>query len=84
MEIQKVMYGIPQAGKFSNDKMKLYLAKSGYDTELITLRLWRHQTLPLRFSLEVDDFGMQYYCQDDITHLLDELKQSTRSLRTDK
>ena len=29
MEIQKGMYGLPHAGKFSNDKLKLHLAKFG-------------------------------------------------------
>ena len=29
MEIQKGMYGLPQEGKISNDKLKLHLAKLG-------------------------------------------------------
>ena len=29
MEIQKFMYGLPQAGKISNDKLNLHLAKYG-------------------------------------------------------
>ena len=29
MEIQKGMYGLPQAGKIANDKLKLHLAKFG-------------------------------------------------------
>ena len=29
MEIQKGMYGLPQAGKVANDKLKLHLAKFG-------------------------------------------------------
>ena len=29
---------------------------------------------PLQFSLVVDDFGIKYECQEDITHLLDALK----------
>ena len=32
MEIQKDMYGLPQAGKNPNDKLNLHLAKFGYDT----------------------------------------------------
>ena len=31
MEIQKGTYGIPQAGKIANDKLKLHLAKFVYD-----------------------------------------------------
>ena len=29
MKIQKEMYGLPQAGKITNDKLKLHLAKFG-------------------------------------------------------
>ena len=46
MEIQKGMYGLPQAEKIANDKLKLHLAKFGYEPAPITLGLWRHQTCP--------------------------------------
>ena len=71
MEIQKGMYGIPQAGKIANDKLKLHLAKFGYEQAPITPGLWRHQTCLLRFSLVVDEFGVKYEHQEDITHLID-------------
>ena len=74
MEIQKGMYGLPQAGNIANDKLKLHLAKFGYEPAPITPGLWRHQTCPLQFSLVVDDFGIKYERQEDITHLLDALK----------
>ena len=74
MEIQKGMYGLPQAGKFANDKLKLHLSKFWYKPEPITPGLWRHQNRPLQFSLVVDDFGIKYELQEDITHLLDALK----------
>ena len=74
MEIQKVMYGLPQAGKIENDKLKIHLAKFGYEPAPITPGLWRHQTRSLKFSLVVDDFGIKYDHQEDITHLLDALK----------
>ena len=74
MEIQKDMYGLPQAGKIANDKIKLYLAKFGYERAPITQGLWRHQTCPPQFSLVVDDFGIKYERQEYITHLLDAIK----------
>ena len=74
MEIQKGMYGLPQAGKIANDKLKLHLAKFGYEPAPINPVLWIHQTPPLQFSLVVDDFGIKYERQEDITHLLDVLK----------
>ena len=36
--------------------------------------MWRHQTRPLQFSLVVDDFGVKYERQEDITHILDATK----------
>ena len=74
MEIQKGMYGLTQAVKIANCKLKLHLAKFGYEPAPITPGIWRHQTRPLQFAMVVDDFGIKYECQDDITHLLDALK----------
>ena len=31
VDIQKVIYGLPQADKIANDKLKQYMAKFGYD-----------------------------------------------------
>ena len=74
MKVQKFIYGLPQAGNLSNHKLKLRLAKFGYKPEPITPGIWRHQTLPIQFSLVVDDFGIKYERQEDITYLLNELK----------
>ena len=68
------MYGLPQAGKIANDKLKLHLAKFGYEPAPITPGLWRHQTCPIKFSLVVYEFGIKYERQEDITHILDALK----------
>ena len=68
------MYGLPHSGKIVNDKLKLHLARFGYEPAPITPDLWRHQTSPLQFPLVVDDFGIKYERQEDITHILDALK----------
>ena len=74
MEIQKGMYGLPQAGRIANDKLKLHLSKFGYGPAPIAPGLWRHQTCPPQFLLVVDDFGIKYERQEGITHILDALK----------
>ena len=74
MEIQKGTHELPRAGKISNVKPNLHLAKFGYNPAPITKGLWRHQNCPLQFSLVVDDFGIKYERQEDITHLHDSLK----------
>ena len=73
METQKGMYGLSQAGKIANDKLKLHMEKFGYEPAPITPDLWRHQTRPLQISLVVDDFGVKYERQSDITYLPDAL-----------
>ena len=82
MEVQEGMYGLPQAGIIANDKLNLHLAKFGYKPAPITPGFWRHQTRPLQFSLLVNDFGIKYERQEDITHLLDSLRQFIKYLRT--
>ena len=73
MEIQKWMYGLPQAIKFAIDKLKLHLAKFVYEPAPITLGLWRHQTFPLQFSLVVYYFGIKNERQEEITYLFNAL-----------
>ena len=68
------MYGLSHAGNFSNDKLKQNLSKFGYDPATITPGLWQHQICTLEFSLVVDEFGVKYEWQSDITHLLYSLK----------
>ena len=66
--------GYPMQEKFENDKLKLHLAKFGYEPAPITPGLWRQQNFPLHFSLVVDDFRIKYERPEDITHPLDALK----------
>ena len=74
MEIQKGIFGILQAGKIENDKLKLHIAKFVYDPAPINPGLWWHQTYALKLSLVLDDLGVKYEHQSDITHFLSALK----------
>jgi hypothetical protein len=56
IEIQKGMYGLPQAGILTNELLQRNLAKDGYRPTTHTHGLWTHDTLPMSFSLVVDDF----------------------------
>ena len=60
--------------KIENDRLNLHLSKFGYETAPINPGMWRHQTPPLQFSLVVDNFGVKYEHQEEITHLLNVLK----------
>jgi hypothetical protein len=57
IEIQKGMYGLPQAGIFANELLQRNLAKDGYRPRQLTHGIWTHDTRPISFSLVVDNFG---------------------------
>jgi hypothetical protein len=44
IEIQKVMYGLPQASILANELLQRNLAKDGYRTTTHTHGLWTHDT----------------------------------------
>jgi hypothetical protein len=60
IEIQKGMYGLPQAGILTNELLQHNLAKDDYRPTPHTHGLWTHDTRPISLSLVVDDFGVKY------------------------
>jgi hypothetical protein len=70
IEIQKGMYGLPQAGILANELLQHNLAKDGYRPTPHTHGLWTHDTRPLSFSLVVDDFGVKYVGREHAEHLM--------------
>jgi hypothetical protein len=69
IEIQKGMYGFPQAGILTNELLQRNLAKDGYRPIPHTHGLWTHDTCPISFSLVVDDFGVKYVGREHAEHL---------------
>ena len=74
-EIQKGMYGLPQAGIIAQQLLEERLAKHGYHQSKTTPGLWRHDTRPISFSLVVDDFGVKYVGKEHAQHLLDTVRK---------
>jgi hypothetical protein len=70
VEIQKGMYGLPQAGILANELLQSNLTKDGYRPTTHTHGLWTHDTRPLSFSLVVDDFGVKYVGREYAAHLM--------------
>jgi hypothetical protein len=60
IEIQKGMYGLPQADILANKMLLPHLAKHGYHPCPNTHGLFTHKTRPIAFSLIVDNFGIKY------------------------
>ena len=70
VEIQKGMYGLPQAGRLANDYLQALLLPAGYRPMPLTPGLWQHETRRITFCLVMDDFGVKYINNDDVAHLL--------------
>ncbi len=70
LEMQRAVWGLPQAGILANKLLKKHLAPHGYFECKQTPGLWKHVTCPISFTLVVDNFGMKYTRQEDINHLI--------------
>jgi hypothetical protein len=76
IEIQKSMYGLPQAGILTNELLQRNLAKDGYRPTQHTHGLWKHDTHPISFSLVVDDFEVKYVGREHSEHLMEFIKNN--------
>ncbi len=70
-EIQKGMYGLPQARIIAQQLLEKRLKAHGYHQSTITPGLWKHDTCPISFSLVVNNFGVKYVGEENAQHLLD-------------
>ena len=59
------------------------LAPHGYHPCKYSLGLWYHDTLPTKFCLCVDDFGVKYFAKQDAEHLISALQTSSFIVTTD-
>ena len=75
VEIQKGMYGLPQAGILAQQLLEKRLNMHGYSQSKIVPGLWTHKTRPISFTLVVDDFGMKYVGKENAMHLINILKE---------
>jgi hypothetical protein len=76
IEIQKCMYGLPQAGILTNELLQRNLAKDGYGPTQHTPGLWKHDTRPISFSLVVDGFGVKYVGREHAEYLMECIKNN--------
>ena len=74
IEIRKGMYGLPQAGRLAFDLLKKRLSAHGYAPVQHTPGLWKHNQLPIAFTLVVDDFGVKYINKHHAIHLITTLQ----------
>jgi hypothetical protein len=76
IEIQRGVYGLPQAGILANELLQHNLAKYGYRPKQHTHGLWTHDMRPISFLLVVDDFGVKYVSREHAEHLMACIKKN--------
>jgi hypothetical protein len=76
IEIQKGMYGLPQADILANELLQRNLVKDGYQPTQHTHGLWTHDTRTISLSLVVDDFGVKYVGCEHAEHLMACIKKN--------
>ena len=76
MEIQRGLYGLPQSGILANKILRERLKPHGYYKLPHTPGLWKHVTLPVQFTMVVDNFGVKYTGKENIQHLINALKET--------
>ena len=72
-QINKGMYGLPQAAILAYEQLCAHLKTAGYHPIPGTSGMFKHVTRPTVFCLCVDDFGIKYFSRDDAIHLIQTL-----------
>jgi Reverse transcriptase (RNA-dependent DNA polymerase) len=72
-QVNKGMYGLPQAGLLAQQRLITHLASHGYN-QTDTTCLFRHVSNGTVFSLVVDDFGVKYTNMNGVNHLIQTLQ----------
>jgi hypothetical protein len=75
MEISNSIYGLPQAGKLSQDRLVKHLATHGYIQCINTPCLFVHSTNGVAFTLVVDDFLIKFKERSAVEHLFSALRE---------
>ena len=73
-KLQRGMYGLKQAARLARDQLIKNLAPFGYKPHTTSPNIWIHHTRPTKFCLCVDDFGVKYFSENDVQHLLHALQ----------
>ena len=69
------MYALPQAGILANKLLRHHLKPFNFYKVDHTPGLWRHKTLPVFFTLVVNNFGIQYVDKRHALHLVEALQK---------
>ena len=73
-QIDKAMYGLPQAGYIAQKDLGKLLRDNGFRECPRTPQVFRHESRALTMSIVVDDFGVLYLQERDVLWLLEVLR----------
>jgi hypothetical protein len=74
-EVQRGLYGIPQAGIIAQELLETRLKMAGYTQSKLIPGYWKHEWQPISFTLVVDNFGVKYIRKEHVIHLINVLKK---------
>ena len=69
IDAQKLIPGLKQSSKISNDRLCTHLEKYGYAPVWHTPTLWKDETRNIIFTLVVDNFGIKFTIRQDAAYL---------------
>jgi hypothetical protein len=75
LRVEKCMHGLKSSGIIAYKLLEETLEEHGYHQSDKTPGFWKHDTRPIRFSLLVDDFGIECVGEEHAHHLLLVLKE---------
>ena len=75
MEVHKGIYGLHHSGLIAQYLLEERFHKNGYHQSNYTPVLWTHASLPIYFSLVVDEFGVTYVGKENTDHLIKVLEE---------
>ncbi len=76
LEMQHVVWGLPQAGILANKLLHQHLLPHGYFECANIPGLWKHKIRPIAFTLVVNKFGVKYVSKEHIEHLIVAIKEN--------
>ncbi len=76
IKMRPAVWGLPQAGILVDKRFHRKLAQFGYHECVNTPGLWRHETRAISFTLVVDDFWVKYVKEEDVDHLIANIKST--------
>ena len=74
-DIRKGMYGLKKSACIASECLSKLLKYHGYYPLHSKPSIWCHETIPTKFTLSMEDFGIQYTNPDHAHHIVDTLKK---------